>query len=460
MVAKTTRLVLSGILMLMMGALAPVMGAIEFKEGTLIRDAETEAFIKTLTDPIFKVAGKSSKNLKIVLIATPEINAAAALGPTLLLNTGLILKCDGVEELAGVLAHEIGHIAGGHVVRGLGMLDQAQVPMMASIILGLAGGIASGDPTVGISALMLGNHLTDRTLLHYSRGQEATADEAAMRYLRTLGWTNAGLIKFMKKLQGQDLQSPESQDPYVRTHPLEQDRIDAMERHSVVGDSLPNSYHLKFKRIRSKLEAFMTPPGIYLGKAKAQDLDDQYGRAIAFYRQGDHRQGTLLINELLTQFPKDPYYWELKGQMLFENGKVQEAQEAYKQAYAFAPQESLILMGYVQILLENEKGNPELALTLLQKCHEGEKQEALYWQLKAIAFGKTNKMGPMALALAEKAFIQQDYKMAKEQSKRALAYSNDKPSQTRAKDIIEQSNRIEIENPKLQENRFQILGTP
>ena len=419
---------------------APSHGAVTFKKDTILRDAETESALKELIDPIFKVAKLNSKNLKIVLVATPEINAAATVGPMIIINTGLLLKCNRVEELAGVLAHETGHIAGGHIVRTEDLVKRSSIPVIASMVLGAAAGIASGRADAGLAAASLGMEMTNRSFLHYSRGQEASADQAALRFLDALHWTSDGLVDFMNTLKDQDLLTEAQQDPYAQTHPMASDRLTTLTQHQsqspYKGISMQALYILKFKRIKAKLKGFMDTPGSTITSLKPDTPESRYSLAIAYFRQGDLQKGTDLINGLIKSHPEDAYYHDLKGQMLFENGKIEEAIQSYRKAHSLKPKEPLIGIALAQVLLEQQQSNPQESLDLLKLYERDEKDESNLWRLKAIAYGRMNDIGMAALSLGEESLVQGDFKNAGNQGKRALMHLKDKASRQRAKDIV------------------------
>src|SRR5581483_7478503 len=190
----------------------------------LIRDAEVEETIRAYADPLFTVAGLDAQAIKVHLIQNDQINAFVAPGMNMFINTGLLMRADSPNQVIGVIAHETGHIADGHLVRIQDELHDATVESIAALLLGIGAGIASGNAGVGMGAATIGQGIATRDLLKYSRTQEASADQAGMRFLDETHQSSRGLLQFFRKLEGEEYLFGEDQDPYLQTHPLTRDR--------------------------------------------------------------------------------------------------------------------------------------------------------------------------------------------------------------------------------------------
>lgn len=440
---KKRLVVLISSLILSLALLSPTQAASEIKINSLVRDAELEEALKMFTEPIFKVAGLNPDHLRIFIIANNEINAMATLNYTIFIHTGLITKAANPEEVIGVLAHETGHIACGHIARREENLKKSSIAALAAVVLGAAATLA-GSPDAGAGIMYGGMHIAQGNFLHYSRGQEASADQAALRFLKDLKWSASGLMGFMQVLSKQELLSSDRQEGYLRTHPFSSDRVQLMKNHvdtsPYTNNKLSEQFYAVFARVLAKVTAFMEPPMSTLIKYPSTDksLPARYARAIAYYRDKQLDRSMDLLNGLIRDYPNDPYFHELKGQILFENGNPHEAYDAYKKAIEIAPHSGLIRLSYVQALLEIT-GDSQLD-KVIRELHVVLKQESenpLAWHLLAIAFGKKDMVGHAALALAEKALCSDDYDLAIAQGKRALHILPDGPEQIRANDIIE-----------------------
>ncbi len=281
---------ISKVFVLTLAISVPVMSAPELRKGQFIRDSEIESTLKDYITPIFRVAKLDPEELHLYIMVNQEINASAGLRSSILIHTGLITKSTNVGQLIGVLAHETGHIADGHVVRTQAALEKAQIPMVAALVLGAAAGVMAGDSRAAAAIMMGGMETGRRTFLKYSRGQESAADQAAVKYLDALGWSTEGMMQFMQTLEQQELLSSEHQDPYLLSHPLSKDRI-AFFKHHVAksvysNEAYPFDLRQKYARMKIKIIAFLQDPNKTLAQYPDSDsaLTSRYARAIALFR--------------------------------------------------------------------------------------------------------------------------------------------------------------------------------
>jgi predicted Zn-dependent protease len=194
---------------------------------SLIRDAEIEATIRAYADPVFKAAGLDAAAMKVHLVNDNRINAFVTPGMNMFIHTGLLIRADTPNQVIGVIAHETGHVAGGHLVRIQDEMRNATIENILAMIAGIGAGVATGNAGVGAGTMMLGQGMALRNILKYSRTQEASADQAGMGFLDDTHQSSRGMLEFFEKLEGQMLLNTESQDPYLQTHPLTRDRIDS-----------------------------------------------------------------------------------------------------------------------------------------------------------------------------------------------------------------------------------------
>jgi len=421
--------------------LKSVQAAPVIQEGSIIRDSEIEAILLEIMHPIFRVAGLDPKLLNLYIVASSEINAAASIDFSIFINTALITKAKNLDEVVGVLAHETGHLSLGHVARFQDSINRSSLIAMASAALGIVAAIA-GSPDAAMGAMMAGQQIAMGSLMHYSQGQEASADQAAVRFLDKLGWTAKGLESFMAYLAKQELRSVDRQDAYMRTHPLSSLRVDmlnsAIGQLKTQGKPLPSRLYERFDRMVVKIKAFMNSPMTTLIQhppSKTTTLD-RYARAIAYYRNGDLQRSLMELDPLLDQNPKDPYLHELKGQILFENGKVAEAYAAYQRALSLAPDNPLIRLSAVQAALELPQVDLTKELRELHLVLRKESKNPMAWHLLAVIHGRQGNKGLLALALSEKALTLGNPELALSQAKRALHLAKEKTALVRANDIV------------------------
>ena len=393
----------------------------------MIRDAEVENTIRTFATPLFRAAGLSPSDVKIYIVKDDTLNAFVAGGQKLFINTGLILASDTPGQIIGVIAHETGHIAGGHLSRLHDELAKGSATSILSLLLGGAASIATGRGDVGAAIALGGHSIAQRGLLSYSRVQESAADHAAMRFLDQTGFSARGLLDFMETLEGQELLSSAQQDPYVRTHPLTRDRMDALRQHI---DNSPNSDRQTppqlielHDRMRAKLLGFLNPLSrthkTY--KPSDQSLPSRYARAIGNYRTNNLPKALTLIDGLIAEEPENPYFHELKGQMLYENGRVVEALKSYGNAARLLPNSALIRRDLARVQVEfNEPAMLDAAIVNLRAALAVERNSAFNWRLIAIAYGRKGDHGRSSIALAEEALLKGKPDVAAYQANRAI----------------------------------------
>jgi predicted Zn-dependent protease len=393
---------------------------------SFIRDAEIENTIRMFSEPIFRTAGVTPRAVDIHIVNDQTLNAFVTGGQTLFLHTGLLMNVDDAGELIGVIAHETGHIAGGHTIQGADALADARRTALISTLLGIAAAIASGDPRAGPAVMGGGMQLAERTFLGYTRGMENAADQAALSYLDRTGISSEGLLSFMEALEDQELAPTSRQAEYVRTHPLTRDRVDALRTHvdrsPATGRALPAGWDERFARMQAKLIGFLMPHVALRQYADDPSVAGRYGRAIALYRSGDLEGGLAVMNELLREAPDDPYFNELVGQMLLEHGRLDEARRYYQRAVDLLPDEPLILVALAQTKIDSrDPAVVRSAITDLERAVRARGGATpLAWRLLATAYGRSGEMGMAALALAEEAMATGDGELARRQSQRAV----------------------------------------
>lgn len=417
-----------------------------------IRDAEIEDVLKSYVEPLFEAASLNPKNANIYIVNSSLVNASATFGHTMFINTGLLLKAKSAEQVVGVLAHETAHIAKGHLVHRFKKLENLSFHSLLGLIGGIALG-AAGQPEAGVSLILGSSHIAERAFLHFNRSQEGAADQGAIKILEKLNWPARGLLEFMEMLSYDELLSDELKDPYVLTHPLSQIRVDFfrdyLSQNSQEKTSLPKGFEEKFQRIKTKIAAFIQTPGKTLLQYKENDKSSyaRYARSIAHMKRGDLAAALENVNSLLEEFSKDAFFWDLKGQILFENGKLQEAANCYKRALELKPHIPYLRVLWAQTLLAQEDNKfLQVALTELLRAKTEEKNDPLTWRLLAVVYGKLNQSAEASLCLAELALLQGDFKEAKKQAKRSLQHHAVSTEKLRAEEIIQEVERIEEKN--------------
>jgi len=390
----------------------------------LVRDAEIENDLKGFATPVFEAAGLEAQDISIHIVQSDDVNAFVAFGQNMFISTGLLLFAQNANQVTGVMAHEAGHIAGGHLARREEEMREAMMQQIVSLVLG-AGAAVGGSPGAAQGIVLGGQQIAQRGFLAYSRGHEASADAAAIKFMEETKQSPRGLMDFLTLLSEKEARAVQK-DEYVRTHPLTPDRIefvrDQLKISKYADAPSPPGDDEKFARIQAKLTGFLEPLTKTLQKYPETDqsLAGRYARAIAYYRKPDMSKALPLIDGLIAEHPKDPYFWELKGQMLFENGRLAESIPAYEQAVKLLPESTLLRIGLAQSYLETN--NPAYVDAALANLHEAVAQDGTIpsvWRQLAVAYGRKGEFGLSALALAERAFLLHQFKEASAQIARA-----------------------------------------
>ena len=378
---------------------------------SLIRDAEIENTIRTYAMPVFLAAGLEPSAINIYLVNDNTLNAFVAGGQKLFINTGLLTKSENARQVIGVIAHETGHISGGHLSRIREAMKRSSAQSILAFVLGgMAAATGRGD--IGAVIIQGGQEVGRRNFLQYSRTQEGSADAAAMRFLDATGQSSKGLLEFFQILGDQELLSASRQDPYYRSHPLTRERIKAVENHVLQSSNSskpePADFGIRHRRMKAKLQAFLEPPTYTFRRYKKTDtsVESRYARAIAYYRRADLDHALPLVDGLIAEQPDDPYFRELKGQILFENGRNSEAMAPYRKSVELNPGSSLLQRDLARVLIEaNDPALLEEAIKHLLVSLGVDRTDTLSWRQLAIAYGRQKKTAESSLALAEEALL-------------------------------------------------------
>jgi predicted Zn-dependent protease len=423
---------------------SPVTRALAQDQGvSIIRDTEIEETLHEDGDPIFVAAGLDPKSVQIHLVGDKELNAFSAGGLQLFINTGLIIEAHTPNELTGVMAHETGHIAGGHIARSGAAGRAALGPLILGIGLGVLAALA-GAPDAAASLVYSSGYFAELSVLGYSREQESRADQAAVTYLEKAGESGRGLVDFFNAFRYQEVFDDEKKFPFFRDHPLTDDRIEALtvrvntQPHVGVVDS-PQAI-AKHEIMKAKLIAFLDGPGqTFISYPMSdQSFPARYARAIAYYKETETARAVAAIDALIAEQPRNPYLWELKGQVLFEAGRPKEAEPAHRRSVEIKPDAPLLLVNLGQTLLaEGAPAKVVEAVGFLKHALAAEEDNALAWRLLSQAYDSQGLDGMARLATAEQNFYLGQMNDARVFAVRARGLlKKDTPEWRRANDII------------------------
>lgn len=396
----------------------------------IIRDVEIETTLKTWLEPLLKAANMSPDSVQLILVQSDQINAFVAGGANIFIYTGLIEKTDNPGEIIGVMAHELGHISGGHLIANYSAMRRASYQSILGTVLGIGAAILSGNGKVATAVAAGSQGAAVQGFLSHSRVNESSADQAALSFMNKAEINPRGLETFFWKLQDQELLPASQQDEYARTHPLTSSRIRAVEEK--VDDSpykdknWPEEWNEAHKRMKAKLAGFIRPEHIpWTYRQDDQSFAADYARAIASYRENRIDESLQRIDALITQEPNNPYLYELKAQALVDFNRVDDALPALRKTVAIKPEAGLFQSALGHGLLEtaSNKAQQKEAIMHLEKALISESRSARVRRLLATAYGRIGEDALASYNLAEEAALQRRYNEARHLAQQAKEQS-------------------------------------
>lgn len=418
----------------------------------VIRDAEIEQLLRDYMNPILRAAGLGRQDVQVVILNDKTFNAFVVDGRRIFVNAGALMESQTPNQIIGVLAHEAGHIAGGHLSRLRQELANAQTASIIAVLLGagalIAGsraGVNTGGAQVGAAALTASPEMFRRSLLAYQRSEEQAADRAAVKYLTATNQSAKGMYDTFKRFTDQMMFTSRYIDPYAQSHPMPSERVAALAdlaKSSPYWDKPdPPELQLRHDLMRAKLSGFMERPDTVLRRYPPSNtsLPARYARAIAAYRHSDIRGAIAQIDALIQTQPKNPYFHELKGQALLESGRPSEAIAPLRHAVALAPDAHLIRIMLGQALVaSNDVKHADEAIGILRNAVTRDPDVPEGFSHLAMAFGRKGDLAQADLASAQAALARGDIKTARDLATRAKArFPTGSPGWVKAGDIAE-----------------------
>ncbi|MFM6853891.1 MAG: M48 family metalloprotease [Sphingopyxis sp.] len=430
---------------------------------SILRDAETESLLADMSEPLIRAAGLQPADVRIVLVGDRSINAFVAGGQIVYIHSGLLEASDNANQVQGVIAHELGHVAGGHAVHNAGASKASTIAILSLLLGGLA--VAAGAGEAGTGIMAAGQQAALGSYLAFSRVQEATADAAGARYLSAAGVSGKGSVEFFQKLLSQELRYNIPQDDdqaYGRTHPMSGDRIRFL-RDSYSADPAWDTVtspemEARFQRVKAKLGGFVNDPQQTLRRFPAADQSTAalYARAYAWHKSGHPDQAISTVNALVATAPDDPYFQELQGQVLLESCRPVDALVPLRAAVARTNAQPLIaaLFGHALIATEDESHYAE-AEAVLRAAVNRDNDNPFAWYQLGIIYAHRGDNARAALATAERYSLTGQSGLALNSAEQAMAgLDATTPDWLRAQDIalvaragLEEERRRARQNP-------------
>jgi len=434
-------------------AMAPLPAFAQQEQGLkVLRDTESEQLLRDYTRPVLRAAGLEKQNIQVVIINDRAFNAFVADGHRIFVNYGALMQSETPNQIVGVLAHETGHLAGGHLAKMHEQLARAQTQMIIAMLLGagaMAVGARSGSSdnglvNAGAAAVSAPQEIIRRSLLSYQRQQEENADRAGVKFLNATGQSAKGMYETFKRFTNDSLFAAHGADPYVQSHPMPAERVAALEqmaRTSPYWDKKDDpALQMRHDMMRAKISAFMERQDTVYRRYPLSDtsMPARYAHAISTYLHGDLRSALVLIDGLIQAQPANPYFYELRGQALLEGGKPAEAIAPLRKAVQLSNHAPLIEMLLGQALVGTDnKAYSEEAIAILRAAVARETEAPLGFTQLAMAYAQKGDFADADLASAQAAYLRGDNKTARDLASRAKTlFAIGTPGWVKADDIV------------------------
>jgi len=433
-------------------AMAPTAALAQENKGPpVLRDTESEQLLRDYTRPILRVAGLEKQNIQMVIINESQFNAFVADGRRIFVNYGAMMQSETPNQIIGVLAHETGHLAGGHLAKMREQLAQAQTQMIIAMLLGAGAMVAgarsggnSGLANAGAAAVVGPQEMIRRTLIAYVRQQEESADRAGVKFLTATGQSAKGMYETFKRFADESLFAARGADPYLQSHPMPVDRVAALQelaRSSPYWDKKDDpALQLRHDMVRAKISAFMERQDTVYRRYPMSNtsLPARYAHAITTYLHGDLRSALAQIDGLIQLQPANPYFQELRGQALLEGGRPLEAIAPLRKAVQLSGNAPLIEMLLGQALVASDnKAYTDEAINILRAAVARETEAPIGYTQLAMAYGRKGDYAQADLASAQAAYLRGDNKTARDLASRAKTrFAIGTPGWVKADDIV------------------------
>lgn len=425
-----------------------------FAQISIISDEETEQYLASVIRPLFQQAGVPFNRNKIYIVNDNSLNAFVGDGNNLFVHSGTLIKADSSDQISGVLAHETGHITGGHILRQKIKSQAMQEASLASVILAGAAAAASGRGDVAMAVMMGSQSSLLSNYMAYRVEEERSADEAAVKLLSKEQISPQGLMNFMKKIQKQNMLNGIEESNYFRTHPVTSERVRFLQQAASQSPYSPQAKSNEaFQRVKAKLTAFLSEPSLTFKKYPSNDTSAaaNYARAIAYFKQLKFTKAIKLLDNLLQREPNNPYFHELKAQIYMEQGKIKAAKAEYAKVLSLRPNAALLQVDWAQAALADTPSPTELKeiIAVLNRSLQ-RRPSATGWLLLSQAYSLNRQPAYADYAAAEHSLRIGEPEIAQRQASNALKNNPSAKLKLKLNDLLR---RIKNDYPELN-NRY------
>jgi predicted Zn-dependent protease len=391
-----------------LGSLAFMTGPAAAQGILLLRDTETERALRSYEDPLLKAGGLEPAAVKLYLVNDNSVNAFVAEGQNMFIFTGILMFAKSAGEIKGVMAHETGHMVAGHLSRSSEAIQKATIPMLLSMIVGIAA-IAAGAGEAGMLILMGGQGIAQDQFNAFSRVQEATADQIAVKLLDKTHQSSRGLLSAFNRLADEEARASRQQDAYASDHPMGRERVANLETQVEASPykDVPEdpAVEHEFEMLQAKLFGYIAPIQEVLNRYPVSDTSKpaRYARAMVYSRKPDLPKALSEINSLIKDEPNNPYFYEVLGQIYVSMAKPELGVVAFQHCVDLmgdAPQLRVALAA-AQLATERQVlAKP--ALDNLKIALQQEDDDSFAWYEAASAYSMLNNEPMANLATAER----------------------------------------------------------
>ena len=456
--ARLARLLMMAVL-LAVSAVRPAFAQDDQSGPSVLRDTETELLFKDMSRPLIVAAGLDPRAVNVVLLNDPEVNAFVSQGQTVYLQTGLIESADNVNQVQGVVAHELGHVVAGDAIRSESGAKEATGISILSLVLGAAAmAVGAGDAAMGI--MMAGQRAALGEMLSFTRTQEATADATGTRLLSKAGVSGKGMLDFFGKLQNMEYRiAVYDKDSFDRTHPLSSERISALTQtlrsDPAWGKPVDTALETRFQRVKAKLLGYVDPKQAVIKYPETnQSVPAHLARAYAYHLGGYPEKAVAEANALLAVDPADPFFLELKGQILLEGGKPKDAIPVLRDAVRRSGDAPLLdaMLGHALVATE-DRANFAEAKQILKVAVNKDNQDPFAWYQLGVIYDREGDPARASLATAERKNLEGNPRLALASAETAMkGIPPGSPDWIRAQDIAMVS-KAELQKKKNRKER-------
>lgn len=290
-------------------------------------DSQMDSYVKDMSSVLVKNSGV--KDVRVFLIKSPELNAFATENKDIALYSGLIDRASNVQQIQGVLAHELGHLVAQHHIKTRIKNENTGLAGIAGTVLGI-GAVIAGAPDAGMAAILGGTSTDISKQLAYSREHENEADTIAIKLLKKTNISVKGLADFFKILERQERMYFKSRPEFLNTHPATSRRKSFMQN-NLYAIQEQAAEDVAFNTFKDKLYAFTNNPEKVKNKysIKQESIGKYLALSIAAMTSGDFTDSFDYLNKSRKLGLADKWYFDMLGQIHYQAGDFKDSISAY-----------------------------------------------------------------------------------------------------------------------------------